>query len=146
MTALVHLPDELNIGLREMLIEDMGYILKSWKETMKRSPSMRWARDPEIYRALNVRCDKLLETHSALVACNPEPEHEKQIIGWACIDREANVAHYVYVLKPYRRNGVARILLSGLQEPISCSQWSADCEWLQAHIKLAYRPSLADPQ
>ena len=140
--AIVHLPDELQIALRPHAEDDIGYIMRSWKESLKRSASMSWARDGEVYRALNVRCDKLFAKLGATVACNPELE--SQMLGWVVLDRERNLLHYVYVLKAFRRNGIARALLAGLQEPIACTSWSDDCEWLQQRMRLEYRPSLIE--
>jgi GNAT superfamily N-acetyltransferase len=139
--AIVHLPAELAIGLRPHESSDTAYIMRAMKEVLRQSPTWRWARDGEIYRALNHRCDSLLHKHGALIACNPDPEHESQLLGFAIIEKP-RTCHFVYVLKPYRGNGVAKALLAGLAHPIIATHWTNDCEKLQGCVRVEYRPSL----
>lgn len=141
--AVVHLPDELAVGIRQNEPGDTAYIMRAMKEVLRQSPSMRWARDSEIYRELNHRCDALLHRHGALVACNPDPDHESQLLGFAIIEKPST-CHFVYVLKPYRGNGIAKALLAGLAAPIKATHWTNDCEQLQNSVEVEFRPSLIE--
>ncbi len=147
--SVVHLPDDLRIGLRQMVTDDPeytdeGYILRSWQETLKQAPANAWARNGDgakaLAYALKLQCEKLLRRYGAVVAC--DPAHPTFVLGWAVMDRPKNVLHYVYVLKDFRGNGIAKALLAGLSEPIVATNWSRDCEWLQEHVRFKYQPSL----
>lgn len=141
MSAIVHLPGDLAIAIRELRDSDRPYILSSWARHV-----CHWLEhqvDGVTVRpsVVNRRCEKLLARHGALVASNPDDD--RQMLGWACIDRRKHVAHFVFTLAPFRRNGVAQALCSSLAQPIVATHWSLDAEWLQARVQLRYCPSEA---
>jgi GNAT superfamily N-acetyltransferase len=141
--AVVHLPDDLAVGIRPNEPGDTAYMMRAMKEVLRGSPGWRWATDTDIYRELNHRCDALLHRLGALVACNPDPNHEDQLLGFAIVERPST-CHFVYVLKPYRGNGIAKALLSGLALPIVATHWTNDCERLQDNVRVIFRPSLIE--
>jgi len=41
-------------------------------------------------------------------------EHDDTILGWACADAQMRLLHYCHVKEPFRRLGIATMLLDGL--------------------------------
>lgn len=58
--------------------------------------------------------EALLEKFPPLVATLEDVPDE--VVGWACREFERPVLHMVYVKQPYRRQGVARVLIHGVTE------------------------------
>jgi hypothetical protein len=140
--ALVLLPGELTISIRPATDADRPCILSSWSRGL-----YHWTRhvlggEREVSSpALNAHCERLLARYGAVVAVNPALD--SQLLGWACLDPSRNLAHYVYVLEPFRRQRVASALCAPLGLPITATHWTLDCETLPRRLGLCYRPSLA---
>jgi GNAT superfamily N-acetyltransferase len=135
------LPSGLEIKIRPYTTTDEAYVMSSMK---RRLASLReyqgmvhWA----LMDWLNRKCDALIKNCETRIACNPADND--QILGWACIERDINCCHFVAVLQPFRRQGIARTLLAGLREPIRCSHWTSQCEGIQRNARLYYEPSLS---
>lgn len=140
-SAVVHLPGDLSISLREMRDSDRPYILSSWSRHVSHWLLHQVSCADPLMGPINRRCEKLLARHGAMVAANPDDD--SQMLGWACIDRRKNTVHFVFTLAPFRANGVAKALCASVTEPIVASHWSLDAEWLQTKVDLRYTPSQA---
>lgn len=139
--AIVHLPGDLAISIRNYLDSDRPYILSSWSRHTAHWLQFQLGCDGFHKGPINRRCERLLERYGALVATNPGDD--AQMLGWACLDRANDRAHFIFTLAPFRRNGVARALCAQLRAPIVATHWSLDCEWLQRRVELRYNPSEA---
>lgn len=99
----------MNVAIRLGRPSDLAYVVDSWvKRGHDRGERMRDA--TARVRAILARPDSVLR-----VACLPDDEDA--IIGWAAI--EGSKLHYVYVRKEARKQGIARLLLVGIDWPKS---------------------------
>jgi GNAT superfamily N-acetyltransferase len=58
------------------------------------------------------RINRLLDTTAAVIVAYPEGT-PSVIAGWACVDNDPEIVHYVYVREFYRQKGIARRLIEG---------------------------------
>jgi hypothetical protein len=141
-SAIVTLPGDLSIAVRQMTEADRPYILSSWSKHLAHWLEHQQRCVDVNFGAINRRCQKLLARHGALVATNPD--NDRQMLGWACINKGEGVVHFVFTLAPFRNNGVAKALCASLKPPFVASHWSLDAEtWLQHKFDLRYSPSQA---
>ncbi len=102
------------IRFRSLVPADVPFVATSWLRSYgdhgRAVRGVHAGRDMEDYAPV---IDKLLRRCTTVIAHNADsPQH---IIGWACIEATGNsgVVHYVYVKRPYRRNGFAGAMLEG---------------------------------
>lgn len=97
---------------------DVGLIFSSWLKG-QRAAMQQVEMDAGYFDAWRLVVAALIERSKVVTAVSEDDEErrsrgEKSIIyGWACGER--SVLHAVYVKKPYRRAGIARALVQGLE-------------------------------
>lgn len=88
---------------------DLPFVVDSWvKRGHERGERLRDA---------TARVRRILSADSVLrVACLPDDSDA--IVGWAVVSTDASPKlHYVYVRKELRGQGIARVLLAGVENP-----------------------------
>lgn len=101
------------VVLRAMTADDKPFIFSSWLRSFRTS---RWAdfAGASYWDGHHRLVARLLERAEVRVA--GWREDPAVVVGWACLEPEAGVLHYVLTLREYQRQGVARALLAGLPE------------------------------
>ena len=125
---------DLPVRLRGYLHEDQACIAWGWLHSYR---SSAWARlmHPTTYTKTQRVIVETLMSYAQddkyptrlIVACSPDDEH--QIFGWVCgeVQMRRALLHYVWVKAPYRRQGVASLLVSQLVDgtkPVAVSHSS----------------------
>lgn len=138
MSALVATPSDLQVVFRNNEPADEAFIMKTWKMRLANTPEYNWAGWDRALHTLDRVCAKLYKRCGATVVCNPNrPSH---ILGFAVKEPSRNTAHFVYVHEAYRRQGLARTLLAGLNLPVRVSFWTPECQALAERYHLIYVP------
>jgi GNAT superfamily N-acetyltransferase len=133
-----------------MSAKDIGYIAKSWKETLYQAgmhPSLdcpwRHKSKSVFYSRVNAPIDALLANSITDVVL--DPIDRSYIVGWCCYSADA--VHYVYVREALRRLGIGAALLerAGIAKRSDVTHWATSVE--ARHIldkhSCIYRPELA---
>ena len=140
------------VALRAAHEGDMGYVYGSWVAAHKRTrPHVPWS----LHAAdLNRRIDCLIK-RGAQVAVACDPECSNLIFGWVCFERfagedrsESTAVHWLNTKRPYRRLGVAKLLLDHIgvdvTEPIIASDASYIVHVLRDRYTVTVVPQLLD--
>jgi len=61
------------------------------------------------------------------------PDDHSVILGWACY--EPGTLHYVYVKPSFRRYGVAKALLAGVQHPFTYTHRTDNLSYFDKHLE-----------
>lgn len=105
-----------DIAIRAAGEADLGLILNSWLKSYRNSDSMRTVTNDIYYSEIvgqKARILELMAKGKTLVACDPtDPEI---VYAWANIGRlNPPVVNYVYTKQVYRRQGIAKCILSSV--------------------------------
>lgn len=98
--------------LRETTSNDTNFIFNSFLRSFHAAYPNKYVPDALFYKPQSRIITYLLDTADCLIACYPEaPE---QIIGWILSQprSEATVIHYLYIKNQYRKQGIAKDILS----------------------------------
>ena len=88
----------------------MAFVVDAWKRSFEDAPSVKGC-EPEHYKAEMTRAIRRLCAHGTVrIAC--DPTDEDAIVGFAAFTGPE--LHYVYVKQPFRKMGIARMLLDGV--------------------------------
>jgi len=128
---------------------DMRYVLGSWvSATKKEHRHTPWAIHNE---HLNRRIMALLR-RGARVLIASDPEASNLIFGWTCyetFDDEARITptavHWLNVKRPYRRLGLARMMLEHIGIDLEAPIIASDCSYI-AHVVGDRYPITVVPQ
>lgn len=117
---------------------DEGFVANAWAETFRGNPAERRIEPGFFNRAIYPRIRTILERAEVRIA---GPAHEEVIYGFAVL--EPGCIHMVYTRKPWRRMGVAKALLQGVD--FAAQDWSTQSgdfrEWIRHKHQFAhYRP------
>lgn len=98
------------IGIRPMEPADRDFIFATWLRCYQQESrySRRISRDV-FFREHHAILERLLGSSSVLIA--HLADSPGVIIGYL-VSQEPNVAHFAYVKKPFRKMGIARLLLA----------------------------------
>ncbi len=102
------------VAIRLGRLSDLPYVVDTWvKRGHERGERLRAA--TARVRAILARPDSVLRVASL-------PDDTDAILGWAVItSAEPHELHYVYVRKEARKQGIARVLLAGVNWPKSAN-------------------------
>lgn len=98
----------LPVTFRDAKPDDLAFILSSWLKSHRQVGDNAWMANDVYYAIHRARFTTALHQR-VVVAC--DPEHEDQILGWACAGLDGHTVHYVYVKQVFRRFGLARRLV-----------------------------------
>ena len=108
--------------IREGSLEDRAYVLRSWFEGAR--ASTWYLGDGRVFFAEHGRVlEAILERATVRVA--HVPSESAAILGFAVLESEPLVLHWVHVRGQCRGQGIARALLSGIlsRPEVHCSHW-----------------------
>lgn len=109
-TATASTTESLPLVVRNSVPSDTNLILHSWLRSYRKSPSGQGLSPEDYYAAHHRNVDAILHVATVRVV-HPEGAPDT-ILGWMAWEPTAYRLHYVYVKREFRRNGVARLLLS----------------------------------
>lgn len=118
---------------------DRAFIAKTWAETFRANPAEKRIEEG-IFRRGVYRCiEAILER--AIVRCAVPPSDDGVLYGYAVL--EPGCIHMVYVRRVWRKMGLARRLLAGIE--LADSDWSTQSadfrDWIRHKYRLRhYRP------
>lgn len=108
------MPAPSEVILRDVEVEDINFIMSSWKKSWRTSPWAGVIRNDQYYTVMRDTIDGLVgrgaEFKVACLASRPE-----RILGWCCSERLPDglcCIHYVYVKDPYLRMGIGEQLVN----------------------------------
>ena len=112
---------DLGIELRLAGADDMNFVYSSWLSAIATSEKRRTPKEI-VYKNHREIMARSLNKSRVIVACMHECKD--QILGWLC--HEDDVLHYLYVKQPFRKHGIARMLVDhlNLDEPYTVTHWS----------------------
>lgn len=104
---MVELP---KAALRKATDDDLRFVYASWLSNYWCNSRMKQA----VYQqGQRERMARLMQRSRVTVAHFPEVPDE--ILGWSCLDTDAETLHYLYVKGSYRRRNIGTALLLGLK-------------------------------
>jgi GNAT superfamily N-acetyltransferase len=128
-----------SVVLRDMRSDDNAFVRDSWLRSHFNAHPERDVINRRVHLAgQSRRIDRLLERSIVRIAAYEDDSD--LVLGWVCVENER--VHYVYVKKLYRKQGIARMLLSDLL-PRPCL-FSHRVTGLRAPDRWAYDPWSVD--
>lgn len=102
--------------LRPAVQEDYAFILDSWHKSTR---DEQWAGNVpnHMFMAVLKESVRQLVVRGAKITVCANPGRPGQIVGWLCSENGRNgeqVVHALYCKRPFRRMGVARVLLGSV--------------------------------
>ena len=116
-------------SVRRAVPDDLGFIFSTWlKHYKQHSDLTKHITNSVFYVKYHKIIEKLL-AKSLVVVAHP-PGRPEVILGYAALEMlTPPVVHWVYVKGPWRRFGIARLLLEGLDVAhCSFTHWTRDIE------------------
>jgi GNAT superfamily N-acetyltransferase len=131
----------LPVVVRPMLAGDLGFVLNSWLRSYHESDVARYVPNDVYFADAGHHgiCVRLLQETPALMACDAANPHT--LYGWVC--GAPGVLHYAYVKSPFRRLGIARLLLqhAGVEDGAVCTHFTrATKAWQERGHRYVYNP------
>lgn len=106
--------------IRVAAVEDVPFIFSSWLKSYRDAPAVRSVPNSIYYAEHHGIIESIINSPNlvSLVAC--DPQDESQIFGYLIGENmgEGFVLHWVYVKYPFRRFGVARLLLNAARQAV----------------------------
>lgn len=104
------MPDHVKI--RSSLPEDTNFIISTWLRNYRHSSQFaKDIRTNTFYKWHELVIKRILSRPGTQVTVACDPEHESLIYGYFVVEQQdVLVAHFIYVKKPYRSFGLARML------------------------------------
>lgn len=128
---------------RRVFEEDLSFIYHSWLKSYRSSwakglnPSRYMDKD-RYYNGQKLMISQCLERSVVLVAVNPEDAF--QIFGYV-VGEPGLVVHYLYVKEPFRRMGIATLLVDGLKK--QCN-WTPNDPIIATHGTSVFHDVIAE--
>lgn len=93
---------------------ETGFVYKSWLGSYKNHADViPYSMYRKLYQAL---LDRVIRRPGAVVVLAVHPEHNDQIFGFACIERDSATLHYIYVKENFRRSGIGADILEFINQ------------------------------
>lgn len=118
--------------LREGLDTDRAFVADAWLNTLRASNQESKRAEWHNFRAAKSHdIDGILDDKATKVRVAGPPDDDVTIYGFL-VHRPPDLLHMLFVKKPFRLNGIANALLSGLVlEGATLTHWTRDMEhWL----------------
>lgn len=112
--------------------QNRAFIADSWTKTLRGSTKeRRKAQESSFFGHFNKHVDALLDDELTRVRIATPPGDELMLYGYL-VHRPPDLLHMLYVKVPFRRRGIARRLLEGVEvKGAVLTQWSADlADWI----------------
>lgn len=89
---------------------DVAWVKQTWVRGYRKSPVAKLVPQEVYGRGQDAVANRLLARSTVTVACLSGDDDT--IVGWAALDIDLPVVHFVYITPPARRQGVCRRLIS----------------------------------
>lgn len=135
------------INFRPATQADVNFIFNSWLKSNRHSNAATGVLNPVYFAQHHLLIEGLCKQSKVIMAVNAEDS--SQIYGYSVTQEieGAQVIHYIYVKEPYRRLGLAGMLLAtvgiNLQEPFFATHRTNVCKNFDNKYSLVYNPYLA---
>lgn len=104
---------ELRPILREPRDSDMDLVVGSWLRSYRKHAPL--TRDDVYYPGQRQLIGKLLSSAFIRILICASSEQDDTVLGWACAHPDLSLLHYCHVKEPFRRLGLAKMLINGLE-------------------------------
>ena len=128
--------------IREAENRDINFIKNSWQKNF--ASSMKHVPLQIYHKNQDKLITKLMGRSTCYVACNPEDFY--QIFGWILFDtlEDLGILHYIYVKHPFRRYGIASVMLGLIKYdksyPIIATHYSHGLDDLKKKFNITFNP------
>lgn len=123
----------MNCTIRNWTSTDRAFIADAWLHTLRGSSQEAKHAEWGSFCVHHNRCiDAILDDSSTSVSIAAPAGDDVTIFGYLVHSPVERLIHMAFVKKPFRRQGIAKKLLSGIKlEGSSFTQWSRDAEnWI----------------
>src|ERR1700677_4935251 len=134
------------IEIRPAYLEDIPFIFATWLRSYRHSSTFAKKISNDIYYLRHhLVIDLILKREgSKVLVVHPQGEPDV-ILGYVVTEKQpdgAEVVHYTYVKKSFRRMGIAETLWKELDKNKSYTftHYTTDAEWLNKKYNLIYDP------
>ena len=127
-------------SIRDARVEDVPFVLSSWVQSFWSDGACVSGIPKSVFqRAHHSLAERAISRSDVLVACLPN--YHDVILGWVSVERNPQRLHYVYVKENFRRQGIARDLLSKALEDGPVLVTGQTHRWLRivSHLGREYR-------
>lgn len=146
------------IAIRPMQIDDASYVIDSWSNSYRRSPTTGPI-DREVFNIeQRARIDRLVTRAAARVFIACDAVDKRQIRGWICfeapfLEGKVPIVHYVCVQPIYQLNGIGNALIKLARQthtdadptaPMWCTHETAPMRHVRPKWGLIYNPYLLE--
>lgn len=129
--------------------EDFAFIYNTWVQSFRNQIDNKW-QDYQHYKAKQslIIQSILKRTNSTKVLLASYADDPDTYLGWICYEQltKFKVVHYMYVKKIYKRNGIAKMLLTRagfkIDKPIPCSHATYILDKVADKYQVLYLPEL----
>lgn len=129
--------------VRDWNQSDRAFIADSWLNTLRAASLETRRADWQCWRAFhNQRIDGILDDERTRVRVVAPPDDEFTVYGFlvyreTTTPHDPGLLHMLFVKKPFRKDGMARDLLDGIDlEGMSFTEWTAEVEkWILARFE-----------
>jgi len=97
------------VKIRDFVLADEYFVYSSWLKNFWLCAKNDGIRKNIFFEGHHKVIEKTLKKSSCLIAAHAD-DHD-QIIGWICTE-DKNILHYIYVKSPFRRSGIAELLIA----------------------------------
>jgi GNAT superfamily N-acetyltransferase len=104
------------MNVRQMQIEDVAFVMSSWKRSWRTSPWAGVIRNDEYYASITSTIDGLIARGATILVATPDDRPDR-ILGWVCYEvvDDATCIHYLYVKDAFLRMGIGAQLVEQTQ-------------------------------
>lgn len=108
--------DKPQIVIRDCKETDVAFVLNSYLRSYRDAPLNRMLSDRSYYKHHVERINDLMQSTTSRIKLAVNPDHPDQIYGyiWYFETDDAVFANWVYIKLPFRRFGVATMLVAQL--------------------------------
>lgn len=107
----------LEYVIRPMLPEDLAWVARSWKLSLRFGPQYRRLPPNKAFATINTLVDALLESpHTGIIVACDAREDVQTLFGF--LAHTGSVLHYVQTRRHFRRNGICRALMEHVEPPL----------------------------
>jgi GNAT superfamily N-acetyltransferase len=109
----------MSLIIRDATAQDVPFVYDSWIQSYRACNTMKLQHTQRYYEGQRGLIEKILRREGAAVKVATSSAEPDVILGWCCVEPDANVLHYVYVKHRARGCGVARMLLECLHGAVT---------------------------
>lgn len=126
----------LPIVIREKRDSDTNFILNSWLLSYRTSNGFPRMSKRDYYAIHEPKFKRILSQSTVCIAC---PQDDADALVGYCVFREPSTLHWVYVKYPYRKLGIAKMLLNkSVEKPLAFTHYTRSVEFMDKKYEWTY--------